>query len=109
MNYLIIMREVSGQAAILPQPSKAKEVMVMSSCNHCIAFHFFSKLTLKLKRLFELTMVFKPQGVLIWYDVGCLAVGLEFSSLTSWLSFHLVAAVDLWPFDLVAVGLLVVD
>ena len=54
-------------------------------------------------------MVFKPQGVMIWYDVGCLAVGLEFSSLTSWLSFHLVAAVDLWPFDLVAVGLLVVD
>ena len=46
----------------------------------------------------ELKMVFKPQGVLILYDVGCLAVvGLEFSSLTSWLSFHLVAAVDLWP------------
>ena len=50
MNYLIIMREVSGQAAILPLPSKAKEVMVMSSCNHCIAFHFFSKLTLELAK-----------------------------------------------------------
>ena len=48
MNYLIIMREVSGQAAILPLPSKAKEVM--SSCNHCIAFHFFSKLTLELTK-----------------------------------------------------------
>ena len=50
MNYLIIMREVSGQAAILPLPSKAKEVMVMSSCNHCIAFHFVSKLILELTK-----------------------------------------------------------
>ena len=48
MNYLIMVREVSGQVASLPLPSKAKEVMVKSSCKHCMAVH--SKLALKLTK-----------------------------------------------------------
>ena len=47
MNYLIMVREVRGQAASLPLPSKAKVVMVKISCKHCMAVD--SKMTLKLK------------------------------------------------------------
>ena len=50
MNYLIMVREVRGQAASLPLPSKAKVVMVKSSCKHRMAVH--SKLTLKLRKRF---------------------------------------------------------
>ena len=42
-----MVREVRGQAASLPLPSKAKVVMVKSSCKHCMAVD--SKMTLKLK------------------------------------------------------------
>ena len=48
MNYLIMVREVSGQVASLPLLSKAKDVMVRSSCKHCMAFH--SKLAFKLTK-----------------------------------------------------------
>ena len=41
-----MVREVSGQVAILPLPSKAKEVMVKSNCKHCMAVHFKSNLEL---------------------------------------------------------------
>ena len=42
-----MVREVWGQAASLPLPSKAKVVMVKSSCRHCMAVH--SKMALKLR------------------------------------------------------------
>ena len=40
-----MVREVRGQAASLPLPSKAKVVMVKISCRHCMAVD--SKLALK--------------------------------------------------------------
>ena len=49
-----MVREVSGQAASIPLPSKAKEVMVRSSCKHCMAVH--SKLALKLMKKFDQIM-----------------------------------------------------
>ena len=63
---MIIEREVRGQAASLPLPSKAKVVMVKISCKHCMAAH--SKLTLKLRFVQimpvvdskKLKMAFKP-------------------------------------------------
>ena len=42
-----MVREVWGQAASPPLPSKAKVVMVKSSCRHCMAVH--SKMALKLR------------------------------------------------------------
>ena len=61
---MIMVREVSGQVAILPLPSKAKEVMrllckakevmVKSSCKHCMAVH--SKSNLKLTKRFDQIM-----------------------------------------------------
>ena len=55
MNYLIMVREVRGQAASLPLPSKAKVVTVKSSCKHRMAVH--SKLTSKLKKRFVQIML----------------------------------------------------
>ena len=39
-----MVREVRGQAASLPLPSKAKVVMVKISCRHCMAVELALKL-----------------------------------------------------------------
>ena len=49
-----MVREVSGQAASISLPSKAKEVMVKSSCKLCMAV--CSKLALKLTKKFDQIM-----------------------------------------------------